>query len=377
MDARARNLTIVIKSSKLCNLRCDYCYEYHSLSDKSRMDAGHFSQMFRVLSDIERIFQSRMKFCWHGGEPLLLPIDYFEQGLSAQRDVFSGTRINLIQTNLYRLTSNDMKKLRLMDHVSISFDVFGGNRVTSRGDNSSARVAANMDSLRCEGISFGAISVLTKSNIKHLESIFSFFNNAGLSFRVLPYYREADRTRTDNYGLTWDEKKAAMLNLTDLWFKSSSGLDIYPVADYIQIAMLVAAKAPRTNFYLKGTREHVLMLDTNGDVYSPGTAYMPEYLYGNVFRDTAEQILTSSGRNNAIERSNELMGKECFDCPFFGYCSGYFVGEQTELEVSESGLGLGCVARSCIEKAVEWISLLGPDNCQPSVMLKGSLPTMM
>ncbi len=52
---------------------------------------------------------------WHGGEPLLLPVSYYEMVLNLQKDIFPSEWIiegrikNCIQTNLYSLSNDHLE----------------------------------------------------------------------------------------------------------------------------------------------------------------------------------------------------------------------------------------------------------------------------
>lgn len=82
----ARPLYVMLKpASSLCNLNCEYCY-YTEKSDMYRAQ-GAGSRM--TLSDelleeftrqyIEAQTQPQVLFSWHGGEPLMRPISFYEK----------------------------------------------------------------------------------------------------------------------------------------------------------------------------------------------------------------------------------------------------------------------------------------------------------
>ncbi len=351
-----KNITIVIKASKFCNLRCSYCYEYESLGDRARIEETKFPKIFSAIRDLENHFEARAKICWHGGEPLIMPIAYFETGLKIQNEVFGSRRINLIQTNLYRLNDSDLIKLKLMDYVSISFDVDGEARKNISGQSTSNRVAQNMDVLKSHGIKFGAINVIHKQNISEMAQIFHFFSKARLPYRVLPYYRESSSQQSDAYALSYEEKILAFRQLIDLWMMNGQELEISPIEEYIDIAVSYWTDTVCVERYDKRKREHVLMIDTNGDVYSSGTAYKEDFKYGNILKQSAFDLMQSSGRERAIARSENLVNDTCMKCKYYSFCPGYFVAEQTDIDIVEKNTRYLCVAQSCIDHIVLWLS---------------------
>src|ERR1700733_9916909 len=93
----------VFKISKYCNLRCDYCYEYPYLGDKSRMSLEQVEAAFQnIKSGIAELGINRADFVWHGGEPFLVPLDYYEHVDLLQKQNFGADFKygNSVQTNL-------------------------------------------------------------------------------------------------------------------------------------------------------------------------------------------------------------------------------------------------------------------------------------
>lgn len=76
----------VVKISKYCNLRCTYCYEYHELGRKQRMSLDHIRRFFDnvAVHAAANDFHS-VSFLWHGGEPFLVPLDYYEEFVAYNR----------------------------------------------------------------------------------------------------------------------------------------------------------------------------------------------------------------------------------------------------------------------------------------------------
>lgn len=199
-----RRLEWVVKVSKLCNLRCEYCYEYNSLSKKEHIAQDQLKLFFTNAKRFGEIINAgTQEFIWHGGEPMILPVSYYESAFAIQTQIFgqSGQKvINRLQTNLFVLRPEWLKFLasKAFTSIGVSFDIMGDLRIDSRGATSELRVVGNMDKLRMAGIPFGVLVVLSKRNLEAMERVFDFCAELGCSFRVLPIYREAvGRPNTD------------------------------------------------------------------------------------------------------------------------------------------------------------------------------------
>src|SRR5688572_29355350 len=100
-----RRVQFVVKVSKLCNLRCRYCYEFEELGNKARMSLENLERLYQNVAHWYRGFTrpTEVEFVWHGGEPMLIPPDYYRSTFEAQRRAFGKDMVaveNVIQTNL-------------------------------------------------------------------------------------------------------------------------------------------------------------------------------------------------------------------------------------------------------------------------------------
>src|SRR5262245_64957150 len=81
MNPAPRIETVVLQPTPFCNIDCKYCY-LPDRSDRSVM------KLETVVAVFERIFASGwaspyLTVIWHAGEPLVLPVSYYESAFSA------------------------------------------------------------------------------------------------------------------------------------------------------------------------------------------------------------------------------------------------------------------------------------------------------
>src|SRR3954466_9223944 len=123
-----KRVDIVCYTSKLCNLRCRYCYELPMLIDASRMSLQDIERMFVNVERGYRAYNEPIgiNFYWHGGEPLLIPPSFYDRVFEIQRRVFpeSTRRItNSIQSNFTVMDDDRIALLQRFDAVGISLDL--------------------------------------------------------------------------------------------------------------------------------------------------------------------------------------------------------------------------------------------------------------
>ena len=73
--------TIVLQPTPFCNIRCKYCY-LPTRDDTSVMDIE------TVVASFQKVFDSpyagsQITVIWHAGEPLVLPVSYYESAFRA------------------------------------------------------------------------------------------------------------------------------------------------------------------------------------------------------------------------------------------------------------------------------------------------------
>lgn len=346
-----RQVQWVIKVSKLCNLRCNYCYEYPSLSDRRRMSPEQLRSMFVHIAETYAGSEREMSFVWHGGEPLLIEPSYYDEVFSIQKAVLEPAGIsfsNAVQTNLTFLSDQIITLLKKgFSSVGVSLDLFGSERVGPGGTPFEDRVVANLQRLREAGVYPGCITVLSRATVNHVHEIYRFYETIGLSFRLLPIYRTGYPGQQARHALSPSEISAALIEAADLWFASESEIQVRPIHDYVINAIRWLFRdvvVPQK--YTPGEAEAVFIVDTDGGLHTNGDAYDPRFRHGNIFEQSFAEMRQSPGYRLSVLSSTERMAATCGSCQLHGACSGFYMGQATpEQRIEEDGKLICSVAR--------------------------------
>jgi len=80
-----------------CNLNCRYCYAEESTKLKLMPD----EVVAKLIDELAALDEDEVKFIWHGGEPLMASLSFYENVLVQQKKTFKTERrfSNIIQTN--------------------------------------------------------------------------------------------------------------------------------------------------------------------------------------------------------------------------------------------------------------------------------------
>jgi uncharacterized protein len=328
-------IDFVVKLSKYCNLRCSYCYEFDQLDDKRRISLASLRAFFEnVVEAALQYGRRRIDFIWHGGEPFLIPLDYYLEIGRLQREVI-GDRIevlNLVQTNLTVLTDKHLEFLQqrrfFSDWIGVSFDVYGDQRVDVQGLLRTETVLENLQRLRDAGIKFGAITVLARNTLPHIAAIYRFYDSLGISFRLLPFYKSAFDTQVQAHALGYAEIVDAFCTVFDAWLASPTATRVHPLADYLTYALAFLGDRPK-RFHDPASGETVFLVDTDGETYGVADTYAPGRAYGNVFTQDFGDVLAAPARQQAVADAHERMARHCAGCPYHGHCPGTFAADAT------------------------------------------------
>ncbi|MGA2638784.1 cyclophane-forming radical SAM/SPASM peptide maturase GrrM/OscB [Methylocella sp.] len=177
--------TVVVQPTPFCNINCRYCY----LPDRD-------SKATMALSTIEALFSKvfasgwtgdELTVIWHAGEPLVLPVSYYEtafRAIEALRPPSLALR-HAFQTNGMLITPEWCALFRDWDvGVGVSIDgpqaLHDANRVTRSGRGTFGRTVAGMRLLRRENVPFHVISVLSAESLRSPEEMLDFYLAEGV-----------------------------------------------------------------------------------------------------------------------------------------------------------------------------------------------------
>ncbi|MBL6751721.1 MAG: radical SAM protein [Nevskia sp.] len=373
-SAGAQKVQFVIVSSKYCNLRCRYCYEFPDLADRRAMSHEQLERMYRSIADhyYRKDHPVELEFDWHGGEPLLLGADFYWRTFDAQTRIFADPQVrvtNFVQTNLTVLNERLVDLLwEGFDGLGVSIDLFSGLRVNTGGKDLQPTVLKNMDRLRQARIPHGAITVLSRQNLPHLEKIFRFFEGAEISPRILAVHRGASETQNDADLLTEDEVLQALKDLFELWMESPAPIAVEPLYSYTE-RVIWSLATQETSYYDKSQWEYIYLVDTDGNLYSYSDVFDTAWSHGNLFEEPLHGLVNGPRHRRVIEAAEARIKSACSGCRHYGRaCSGYPMAEEStgRRDPRPSGAGTACTRErgilDYIEKRLFELGVVGPNG---------------
>ncbi|HEX2222892.1 MAG TPA: radical SAM protein, partial [Thermoanaerobaculia bacterium] len=157
-------LAVIMKATKICNLRCTYCRSWAEGPDQKMT----FEVLARSIHGaLSAPGVTSVEFVWHGGETTLRPVSFYRKALwLQQRFRRPGQKVaNTVQTNGTNLTAEWLDFLkRYRFSVGVSLDgppeVHDRRRLDTRGRPTSHRVQQGLRRLQEHGIRHGVLMVV-------------------------------------------------------------------------------------------------------------------------------------------------------------------------------------------------------------------------
>lgn len=219
---------ILFPVSTSCNLRCLYCFHREGHTPISEDFLMSDAVLSRVISELLKVGPNRVRFIWHGGEPLLAGLEFYEKVVYFQEKYRGENQQikNAIQTNGTLLTPEYIQFCKEHDFgVGVSIDgpewLQNYQRPSASGKGTFQKVMDGINLLTDSRAKFGGIlAVVTRNSLPHSKELYEFMRGNFQSFDFLPCFEIAQRTKKP-ISLSVDHIGFAnfMIDIFDMWFE--------------------------------------------------------------------------------------------------------------------------------------------------------------
>jgi uncharacterized protein len=327
---------VVVQSTSLCNLDCSYCY----LPDRQRRKVFDLKLLPLLM---RRIFESpycgsSFSLVWHAGEPLTLPISYYDQASDIIREKTSeltGGVVEVeqhVQTNA-TLINDEWCGCFQRNNIVVGISVDGPKQVHDthrrfrRGIGSHDLVMKGIDSLHRHEIPFHAIVVLTAEAMKSPDEMYTFFRDHGIhavGFNVEE--QEGVNAQTSMQGRAREEQYKHFLRR----FWDLNEADGFPISlrefeeplDLIRSGQRLSMNELTRPFSILSVDWMGNFSTFDPELLSVATERYGIFNLGNIV-DTSLADATAGGQFKRIFADMAAGISECRDtCDYFGLCGG-------------------------------------------------------
>jgi uncharacterized protein len=328
---------LILQPTPFCNIDCDYCY-LPTRDQKQRMALGTVRQAaLRLLDD--GLAGPRLTVVWHAGEPLTLPVAYYDEAFAEISGVFgSRTQVDhAVQTNATLIDDGWCALFaRHGVRVGVSLDgpaaLHDAHRRTRGGRGTHAAVLRGLQCLRDHAITPHAIAVVTRDTLAHADAFFDFFVAQGI-VDVGCNFDEAEGDHSVSSLAGFEAEHAAFLRRL-LQRSAASGQLV--VREMAHAQRLIAQALPRQHWAGTDWPDNAQVLPWalitvawNGDfcTYSPELLGQPapafgDFVLGNVAQGGYRDSMATS-RFQALWQLVAAGVRACRDeCAYFEHCGG-------------------------------------------------------
>lgn len=324
--------TIILKATENCNSNCIYCDVVRKERPVRTMSQNTLRLVYQRTDEyLTTNPDERMTIIWHGGEPLLLGVEYFESAACLQDEYCPETKgriDNAIQSNLTLFDESFVpvfKKLGI-DQIGSSYDPvahvrgMGSDVIDSLSYN---RAFMRGDALATKhGFSAGVICVVTKKSLARPLEVFHYLANLklGSGFDFHPVLVDDD-TRGE-ISITPKEFVEFLGAIFPVWWQHR---DRFPDVDPFKSIHANIGEGKRSLSCCDSgscSRSHINIAPDGSASHCGRSSDWGILDYGHISERTFDEIIADEQRNIMDERTKRLKKGSCGKCRFWAICHG-------------------------------------------------------
>jgi uncharacterized protein len=333
MMKASREFQVFVKpAGSVCNLGCHYCYYLikeglYPKGESLRMPEDILEQY--IVQHIEAFPGEVINFSWHGGEPTVLGLDYFQRIVALQRKHHPpGRRItNGMQTNGTLLDEDWCRFLAAEGFaVGISLDgpqeIHDRYRVTKSQQPTHTQAMRGYNLLQKYQIPNDILCVVNSHNVHYPLEVYGFFRQIGARYiGFLPLVEPQPQTEkgVSKRTVPADAFGAFLCTIFDEWKRQDIG----------RINVQIIEEATRTAFgqehslcIFRKTCGDVPVIEHNGDFFACDHFVDPQHHFGNIQQSSLVALLESPRQRAFGQAKLDTLPRYCRQCAVLDMCNG-------------------------------------------------------
>ena len=327
-----------------CNLACKYCYylEKSLLFEKHSPQVMDDALLEKFIHDyIGAQTTQEVLFTWHGGEPLMRPLQFYKKAVALQRKYAAGRRIdNCLQTNGTLLTEEWCRFFKEQGWlVGVSVDgtqeMHDAYRKAKGGGPSHHKVMQGIRLLQKHGVEWNALAVVNDLNAGHPKEFYRFFKEIGCRFiqftpiveRLLPHADGRQLAAVEEevtggmmpFSVSPEQWGDFLIGIFDEWVKEDVGEYFVQLFDATLANWMGVQPGICT---LARTCGHAGAIEWNGDVFACDHFVFPQYRLGNLREKSLVEMMYSPQQREFGRAKQTALPRQCRECRWLFACNG-------------------------------------------------------
>ena len=266
-------------------------------------------------------------FCWQGGEPTLMGLDFFRAAVALQKKYARSGQVmeNSLQTNGLLLNDQWCEFLRKENFlVGISLDGPAAIHDFYRKDHAQkgtfAEVMRSIGLMKKHDVQFNILCLLTDRNIKSPVELYNFFRSHDFKFLqfINCYERDYMSGALRAFSVRGEETGEFYIKLFDEWFNK----DFFNVSiRFFEDILLYLVDGVKASCCYNQECSSYLVVEHNGDCYPCDFFVSEEWKIGNLMKSGVREISNSPQRAKFSSLKADV-AEACRECRIASFCKG-------------------------------------------------------
>ena len=344
----------------LCNLNCTYCYYLDKAGIYGKEPKMSLDILEKCIKEYLEINDSEeITFDWHGGEPLILGLEYFEKIVEFQNKYKGRKKIfNTIQTNA-TLMNADFASFFRDNNFLVGVSIDGPQYIhdkyrKDKGDFPTFnKVMRGVELLHRYGVEFNTLTTINKASEGKGLEVYDFLKRIGSHYMqfmpVVEYINNETNMITSpddgNSKLApWSVEPVKygefMCEIFDYWVGNDVGE--YFVNLFDSTLANYCGMNPGTCVYSETCGANAVV-EHNGDIYPCDHFVYSSYKLGNISEMSLSDIVSSNKMAEFGINKRNILPHECFKCRYYFACHGECPKHRFDMTANgEKGLNTLC-----------------------------------
>ena len=315
----------------VCNLECRYCYyvgkeDLFGKGGSTRMTDQILEKY--IAQHIEASPTPVIRFSWHGGEPTVLGLDYFQKIVALQSKCLPPGRsiMNGIQTN-GTLLDEEWCRFLAAEGFSVGLSLDGPKelhdpfRVDKSQGPTHERVMRGCGLLRQFGIPFDILCVVHALNVRHPLAVYRFFREIGANY--IGFLPLVEREPVGNGASDRSVPAAALGDFLSTIFNEWLAHDIGQVQVQIfEETISTAFGRDHALCIFRKTCGNIPVVEHNGDFFPCDHFVDAAHRIGNILDTPLVELLEGSPQKSFGRAKLKRLPRACRACEVLDMCNG-------------------------------------------------------
>jgi uncharacterized protein len=315
---------IIKQVAMACNLNCRYCFYSNQNKKRQIMNDETLRTLIKEVCDYN---SDTARFYWHGGEPLLAGLEFYEKAVALQQrfkrshqEIFNGLVTNA--TLIDRRWAIFFRENKFGIGVSLDGpkEFHNQYRVFPSGQGSFDRVKEGIKILKEEGVDFHVLCVITNPATEDPKKLFDFFVKEKITeINLIPAIGIQNGD-----GISFKESVSPqryvdlLIKIFNLWLEQDNpDLKILPLESIVRAFLGLLQEDCR----FAGECEKSIVVDFNGDIFPCCTyGYKGFSKIGNISEGI--NIIINSERFQNYRNYLKTIQEKCSPCQWYRICRG-------------------------------------------------------